>query len=256
MPPRALVSVVLPVYNAGAFLRPAVESVFAAAGGAEAIVVDDGSTDRSVASLAGLPVRVIRQSNGGEASARNAGVRASTGRYVTFLDGDDLLAPDGLAERLEFLERHPGSPVVAGLPSTLIDGAGTARADVFAAMGARLAFPLRLTLDRYRAGEFFPVNCSLYLYRRAAFDRTGPFDETLRLACDCDFHYRLLRWTEVPVLRTRTFERRLHGGNVSLVRARGGRPRLRPEVLEAIRRVNRRHGMAPADVSPWELDYL
>jgi glycosyltransferase involved in cell wall biosynthesis len=253
----ARVSVVLPAYNAGPFLRPAVLSVLAEkTEGLEVIVVDDGSTDGSLATLSDLPVRVVRQENLGEAAARNAGVRAAAGAFVTFLDGDDLLAPGGLSPRLEFLEARPGALAAGGLPSALIDERGARLAEVFERMKAKLGFPLVLTRELYRTGGFFPVSCSLYLYRREAFARAGLYDETLAAAPDCDFHFRLLRMTDIPLLAVPTFERRLHAANLSMA---GARPRdlaFRPEILEAIRLVNRRHGMNPPDLTPWELEYL
>jgi glycosyltransferase involved in cell wall biosynthesis len=253
----ARVSVVLPACNAGAFLRPAVLSVLAdKTEGLEAIVVDDGSTDGSLSSLSDLPVRVVRQKNLGEAAARNAGVRAAAGAFVTFLDGDDRLAPGGLSPRLEFLEAHPAAWAAGGLPSALIDARGVRLADVFERMKAKFKPPLTLTREFYRAGGFFPVSCSLYLYRRETFARAGLYDETLAAAPDCDFHFRLLGLTEIPVLAVPTFERRLHSANLSMAGARPSELSFRPEVLEAIRLVNRRHGMDPAEITPWELEYL
>lgn len=250
-------SVVLPACNAGPFLRPAVLSVLAeGTGGVEAVVVDDGSTDASLSSLADLPVRVVRQKNRGVAAARNAGVRASSGSFVTFLDGDDLLTAGGLAPRAAFLEAHPGAAAAGGLPSSLIDDRGERLAEVFERMKAKLKFPLTLTREFYRSGGFFPVQCSLYLYRRETFDRAGLYDEGLRGAEDADFHFRLLESTDIPVLEVPTYERRLHSANLSMAGARPAEFAFKPELVDAIRRVNERHGMKPAAVAPWELDYL
>lgn len=254
-PPR--VTVVLPVFNAGRFLRPAVESVLAAGvEDLEVVVVDDGSTDGAADSLGGLAVRLVRRRNAGVAAARNAGVRAAAGRCVTFLDGDDLLTAGGLAPRLEYLERNPGALAVGGLPAALIGERGETLAPVFERMSSSLRFPLALTPARYRAAEFFPVSASLYVYRREAFERAGPYDESLAAAEDADFHFRLLALGEIAVLPVPTFARRLHGSNLSLAAARAGRPAFRPDVLEAIQAVNRRHGLAPAEIVPWEAAYL
>ena len=96
------ISVVIPCYNAAAFLGETIRSALAQTRPpVEVIVVDDGSTDSSVkiAEAFGPPVRVLRQPNGGAAVARNAGVKAATGGWIAFLDADDLWA----ANRLETL---------------------------------------------------------------------------------------------------------------------------------------------------------
>lgn len=255
--PSPRLSVVIPAYNAGTFLLPAALSAVEAAGAdAEVIVVDDGSTDQSLATLAGLPIRVLRQANAGEAAARNAGVRAAAGRFVTFLDGDDLLVAGGLEPRLELLEREPAVLAAGGLPSNLIDARDAVLSRVFDRMAARLSFPFELTLERYRRGEFFPVSASLYVYRREAFTVAGLYDETLAAAPDADFHFRLLALAPIPVLPVATFDRRLHRANLSMPDAARGAPEFRPEVLGAIQAVNRRHGLSESDITPWEADYL
>ncbi|MEQ1917842.1 MAG: SDR family oxidoreductase, partial [Elusimicrobiota bacterium] len=95
-------SVIVPVYNAGAFLKIALDSILAERlPGLEVIVVDDGSTDGAISEISHLPVRVVRQKNRGEAAARNAGVKASTAPFVTFLDADDLLTPGALPQLIK-----------------------------------------------------------------------------------------------------------------------------------------------------------
>ncbi len=90
------VSVIMPCYNAAAYVGEAVEDVLAQRYGAvELIVVDDGSTDGSADVVAGYgsPVHLIRQANAGCAAARNTGLAHATGRYVAFLDADDRWDP-------------------------------------------------------------------------------------------------------------------------------------------------------------------
>jgi|CXWL01.1.fsa_nt_gi glycosyltransferase involved in cell wall biosynthesis len=250
-------SVVIPAYNAGANLKAAVDSLLAERlTGLEIVVVDDGSTDGSIAAIERLPVRLVRRKNAGEAAARNAGVRAASARFVTFLDADDLISPGGLAARLEYLEKNLDEKAVGGLPLRLIDERGKTIADVFEKMSNRLSFPLRLDAAFYRAGSFFPVSCSLYLYRREVFDEVGAYDESLPIAPDCDFHFRMLSRFAIPVLKIPTFIRRLHGGNLSLAVSGAKRLSFRPEVVAAVRAINRRYGLDPKDIVPWELDYL
>jgi glycosyltransferase involved in cell wall biosynthesis len=95
-------SIVVPVYNKRALLRATVESALAQSFPAfELILIDDGSTDRSleaVADIADPRIRVLRQAIGGASAARNAGMAAARHDWTAFLDADDLWLPDHLAE--------------------------------------------------------------------------------------------------------------------------------------------------------------
>jgi glycosyltransferase involved in cell wall biosynthesis len=97
------VSVVIPCYNGGRFLRETLESVLQQTHPAlEVIVVDDGSTDDSaaIAESYGPPVRVIRQQNQGESVARNRGIDEARGEWVAFLDADDVWISEKLERQL------------------------------------------------------------------------------------------------------------------------------------------------------------
>ena len=110
---EALVSCTVPVYNGERFLRDAVSSIIAQSHKAfEVIVVDDGSTDGTSAVARSFPeqVRYVRQENAGPAAARNRGVTEARGRFLAFLDADDLWLPDKLARQIAMLE---GDPTIA-----------------------------------------------------------------------------------------------------------------------------------------------
>lgn len=126
------VSIVIPFYNLEKYVAQCLDSVCAAYAGAtpgadratEIICVDDGSTDTTAALLdeyaaaaAHRPdapaIRVIHQTNGGEGAARNAGVAAAEGDWVTFLDGDDVWLPNHLSVAFPILERHTDADIVA-----------------------------------------------------------------------------------------------------------------------------------------------
>ena len=117
------VSVIVPVFNPGAFLDRCVDSVLGQSlpdAEYEVIFVDDGSTDGSPARLDALSsahanVRVIHQENSGwPGKPRNVGIAAARGEYVFFLDHDDALGPEAL-ERLHDFARLNGSDVVIGM---------------------------------------------------------------------------------------------------------------------------------------------
>lgn len=107
------ISVVIPAYNATAWLDQTLASVAAQTYPAyEVIAVDDGSTDNTLAQLQSHPrvTRVLQTNHGGPAVARNAGIAAATGDWVAFLDADDWWHPTHLAQAHHLLQG--GSDVV------------------------------------------------------------------------------------------------------------------------------------------------
>lgn len=102
------VSVIIPVYNREAYIRESVDSVLAQTFTEfEVIVVDDGSTDAAaeiIQSYTDPRIRLIRQSHQGVSAARNTGLDAARGEYITFLDSDDLYYPDFLQSMLQIIQ--------------------------------------------------------------------------------------------------------------------------------------------------------
>lgn len=108
-----LVSVVVPLYNKGPYVRRALASILAQTWEQwEAIVVDDGSTDDGpvlAESFVGGRVRMIRQENQGPGAARNRGLAEASGELVAFLDADDEWTPVYLEQAVEGLRSDPGA---------------------------------------------------------------------------------------------------------------------------------------------------
>lgn len=105
------VSVVVPAYNVQGYIEQSMRSVLAQTfRDFELIVVNDGSSDRTLeiaANFADRRVRVITQANRGLAGARNGGIRAACGDYIAFLDADDLWQPEKLARHVQHLDSRP-----------------------------------------------------------------------------------------------------------------------------------------------------
>jgi len=116
---RAVVSVVVPVYNAGEYLEPCLASVREQTlSDIEIVIVDDGSTDESIeyveAVYAADPrVQLISQANRGVSSARNVGIEAAHGEWITFIDCDDFYEGDAL-QRMYAATAEEGIDLVAG----------------------------------------------------------------------------------------------------------------------------------------------
>ena len=115
---KPLVSVIIPVYNVEQYLRQCLDSVVnQTLKDIEIICVNDSSTDNSLAILNEYAARdsrikVITQPNGGAGAARNNGLSASTGKYLSFLDSDDFFEPDMLELAYEKAEEDKADFVV------------------------------------------------------------------------------------------------------------------------------------------------
>ena len=189
-----LVSVIIPTYNRAREVGPAIESVAAQTyAPLEIIVVDDGSTDDTLAVLRRFEerVHVIGQQNSGPATARNTGVRASQGEVIAFLDSDDLWLPGKIERQVKVLERA-GSSVcccVSNMELCFVDGRHHTSFD-----SARIRSwhqeGIWLNPAEVLATRFLMFNQGVAI-RREAFEKAGGFDEQLRVLEDYDLALRL-----------------------------------------------------------------
>ncbi len=111
------IAVIIPVYNGAAYLAEAIESVLAQTlPPTEILLVDDGSTDDSVAIAGRYPqVRLVQQKNAGVSAARNRGVELTSSAWIAFIDQDDLWAPEKLQRQMETIRALPQTDLcVAG----------------------------------------------------------------------------------------------------------------------------------------------
>lgn len=117
---KALISVIVPVYNVEAFLPRCVDSILAQTyENLEIILVDDGSPDGCGTICDGYAakdnrVKVIHKENGGLSSARNAGLEAATGEYIAFVDSDDWIELEMYGHMLSLLDKYEAKLVCAG----------------------------------------------------------------------------------------------------------------------------------------------
>lgn len=105
------ISIIIPVYNASALIRRCIDSILAQKGNYsyEVLLVDDGSTDDSVAVIASYQnerFKVFRQQNAGPSKARNKGLQEAMGKYVCYLDADDYWENTFFEKAMSFLDTH------------------------------------------------------------------------------------------------------------------------------------------------------
>ncbi len=192
----ARVSVILPVYNGAATIGMALKSVFAQSfTDYEVVVVDDGSTDDTASVLAGYGdgIRVINQPNRGLSAARNAGIHASRGEYVAFIDDDDQWMPEKLARCVALLDQDPNC-VLAYTGALRVDLTGTPMPNQEGQTDGVDSPTMAQMLER----PWNVVPCQ-FVVRRAVLERCGGFDE--RFVSTCEDLYFLLRARECGYFR-------------------------------------------------------
>lgn len=169
MSARPDLSVVIPLFNDGAWIAGAIDSVIERADGLlEVIVVDDGSTDDGpeIVTAYGDPVRLIKQANAGPPKARNTGIAAARGRLIGFLDADDIWVATAPDPRRTALEDPEVDLVMARVLPVAGDPPVACSPPVGSAFGSVLA-------------------------RRETFERFGYIDEDLYLGDDLDWLARV-----------------------------------------------------------------
>jgi glycosyltransferase involved in cell wall biosynthesis len=214
------ISTVITVYNMERYIASAIESVLRQTRPSdEIIVVDDGSTDGTPDVLRGFAtqVRVISQQNGGPASAVNAGIAASSGDTLAFLDGDDLWLPEKLWIQSAALSSEADLEAVFGFVQQF------ASPDVDRKAARNYMIP-----DGPQPGI---SKITLLIYRHA-LERVGRFDESLTASDFTDWYAR----ANVLGLRSRMLDqvvslRRQHSGNTG----RRLRSKQHDEILQALK---------------------
>jgi glycosyltransferase involved in cell wall biosynthesis len=190
LPNSPKVSVVVPIFNSERTLTRAIDSVLAQTlSDWEIILVDDGSTDGTADLIAQTKLdrvtHIRHPQNRGAAAARNSGIAAARGRWIAFLDSDDVWKPDKLERQIAALERHGDQNVM-----------GCATGYSLHKNGRDLTVSLRMAANQFRHQILYGCTISpgtTLLVERSVFDEIGMFNPALRKLEDWDW---LLRFAE------------------------------------------------------------
>lgn len=205
---RPLVSVVIPAFNAERFLGEAIESVLAQDySPLETIVVDDGSSDGTAATVRSYPeVKLIVQENAGPAAARNRGFTASRGEFVAFHDADDTLPPEKLSVQVGEMLADPAIGCVLAKQELLIEEGAELP---FWAEGSNV--PTVMPAKPEELADEPDVHTMTMVVRRETFEQVGGFDEEMRAAEDVDWMLRAAeQGIEIRRLPRVLLHRRVH----------------------------------------------
>ena len=213
------ISIIVPVYNAGAFIEETIKTVLAQTeGNFELILVDDCSKDSSadiIGKFTDPRICYIKQpENRGAWAARNRGLEAATGRYISFLDADDIWVPDKLEKELLFLKQHGAGFVFTGYEFADESGKGT---------GAVVKVPDKVTFKK-------ALNNTNIFTSTVMIDRKVIPDDLIRMpnikSEDTATWWRILKAGHVA-----------YGLNENLVKYRRSANSLSSDKVEAVRRI-------------------
>jgi GT2 family glycosyltransferase len=215
-----LVTVIIPSFNLAQYIEQSVRSILGQTyRNLEIIVIDDGSTDDTMALLARFTdprFRVVTQSHSGPSAAINHGLRLSRGEFVALLGADDVAEPPRIAEQVQALEATPHAAVFS--KPAMIDAKGNPQPDsdqahIFNSLpkGNTAADHIRML---FYHGNYLcaPSAC----IRRAAVERVGFFHEGLVYLQDLDYWIRMFgQGFTCVVLERKLVRYRRHGKNLS-----------------------------------------
>lgn len=201
------VSIVIPVYNGEKYIQETLESVLGQTyADREVIVVDDGSTDGTLEILStyGDKLRVFRQENRGAAAARNKGIQEATGKWVAFVDADDVWLPEKLEKQLaacgDYVWSHTTSLFSGGVNNGKRDCDFTPKFS-----GA--------VLEKLVKGNF--ITTSTVVVERKVLLALGGFDVSLRSIQDWDLWVRIASENDLGYLGEELTIYRVHPASAS-----------------------------------------
>lgn len=189
----AKVSVLIPAYNASAFIDETIRSVLAQAWpNVEVIVVDDGSTDGTLAkakAYADSNVCVVSQRNAGASAARNHAFTLASGEYIQYLDADDVLHPDKIRAQMECLQQRPEAKISASAWAMFYTTPD--ERDLHPTILWRdYTDPVQWLVDAWENGVW--MQPSAWLTHRSLIEAAGSWNEKISLHDDGEFFSRVL----------------------------------------------------------------
>jgi glycosyltransferase involved in cell wall biosynthesis len=205
------VSVIIPTYNSAHYLPTTIDSVLAqTVKNIEILVVDDGSTDNTAEVLNGYDgarVRYLPKQNGGVSTARNHGIENAAGKYVAFLDADDIWHPQKLEKQLKALGDRPDCQASYTSLRKVTD-------DLEPLGVIEVQRNDSLIEDLLLVGNVVGSPSSIICLRRL-FEKTGGFDPLLSQCADWDMWIRLAIETDFAQVREPLVDYRIHASNMS-----------------------------------------
>ncbi len=200
------ISVMMPTYNNGKYIKQAIDSIYAQEyDNIEIIVVDDGSTDNTKEILKQYKdIKYIYTEHKGISFARNVALEHSKGEYMAFCDSDDYWLPNKLNTQIKYFKEHPDCEIVFTKYKNIFESEQLKKIE-------RVIHEQELEKTEKR-------HLPSALMKKSLFNKYGNFDEGFKTGEDFEFVYRL-RHDELNVshyINKVLYIRRIHGNNITL----------------------------------------
>ncbi len=185
-----LISIIIPNYNRGDIVAETVQNMLDQDySNKEVIVVDDGSTDNSIEVLKvfGNQITVLRQKNQGPGAARNLGLSVANGKYIQFMDSDDIASKNKLSCQVSILEKEKSDGAYSPW------GKFEIRGKEITLIGPILQSD-KLTTTRMKTALLngWSIVLQMFLFKRSVLDRVGPLRTDINYLEDMDYFIRIL----------------------------------------------------------------
>lgn len=216
-------TIVVPVYNHGAYIGFALDSIINQTfTNWEAVVVNDGSTDNTPEVIEEYAkkdsrIRCFHKENGGVSTALNEGIKNAKGEWICWLSSDDLFEPDKLAVHYKRMQEKPDKKFQISMWSLLLEETGM-----------KYAAPLWNTIpaNEFRVLQFFfgnYVHGNSVSVHKSVFEKVGLFNPKLRQGQDFDMWLRVADQFEIEFIQYRTCVTRIHPGQDTAGFVEGGK---------------------------------
>lgn len=206
------VSVVMPVYNGGKYLAEAIKSILDQTfPDFEFIIIDDGSSDRSVRIISEFKDRRIflkqNAANEGDCRCRNFGMKTARGKYICVMDQDDISEPERLQKQFQFMEINPDTGICGSYAKNIPSNILTMFATDFDQLKVEFL------------SNNFCVHSSRFMQRMYLDKFNLRYNEDVRYACDFDFCARALRYFKVQNIPDVLLQYRRHPEQTSVTKS-------------------------------------
>ena len=209
----AKVSTIIPTYNCESYIKETLESVLSQTyKDIELIVVDDGSTDRTREIIESFKPRlkyILQDKNTGPSAARNKGIEQAKGKYIAFLDHDDVWMPNKIEEQIKLLESNKKDVALVYSDGYNVTPSGSQVSALFDITKPHRGF----VFEELLSDNFIPT--SSVVVKKEILREVGRFNERFLISQDFDLYLRIAECHKIDFVDLPLFKHRIYPDSAS-----------------------------------------